>query len=174
MKKIIAFMLTSIMIFASVFCLAGCDEKSLEVFKEEYEGKFCRLQEAYDTGLITKSDLKKIADIHNNVLYHKAPAYYYEKFFGDEPNPKYYKEFPESLKGEIKRAYAGYLNENAKDPIDTEEDVMIYEYLGAFSGCPAIMLGSQNHLPYCAFSKETVADIVINYTSTGDYIWIYY
>ena len=82
MKRIITFLLTSVMLFACVFGLCGCKTSSA---KDAMTGEFFELKDIYESGEITRQDLLSIAYYSNHGIPNENKEQYPEDF---EPTPK--------------------------------------------------------------------------------------
>ena len=116
MRKLLAFLLVAVLIFATAVAFVGCDGCS-----ESENGEVIGLQEAYEKEYLTQEDLLSI-------------AYYYqgtknnEELMGEDYVPKH-KE-PETLNEKIAEKIIEVLKKK------TEQDyIEIASYLGTYNNC---------------------------------------
>ena len=127
------------LILIMIFPLSACGNKKY--------GNFYELIYAYDNGVISKEDLRAIAEKHNN---------------------RHYDTMPKKYETKVKKAYAAKFPK--KD--HSYKDVVIHEYLGEYNGCLAMMIRYRDIQTVEVISTITVDDIVIHY-SNGFEIIIY-
>ena len=109
---------------------------------------FYRLQAAYKKGLVTKKDVKTIADLHKN---------------GNAD------VLSNEIANEIKTAY---FEKNHRDDM-TVNDVVIRKYLGTYSGAVAVMIDYIDSGYPAVSSSETVGGVKFEYSSGGLQITIW-
>ena len=128
--KKLASILSSFIIGLCICC--GCDNG------EEYGG-FYDLEYAYENELLTKDDIKTIAEKHNS---------------------KQLETVRSEAETELKKAYA------AKYPRDdsTYKDVVIDEYLGEYKGCFVMIIRYNDEYAAAEYSTVTIAETEIRYS----------
>ena len=142
----------------TLFSCAGCGEGEPQAIVPPPTGVFYTLKEAYDSGWLTKKDVRSI-------------VYYYQG--GDEGfTPK--KKDPEVLSAEteliLKQAY---LQTELKEPNISLDYVKIYNYYGTYNGMIAVHIWDV----YCCYdfyfhSKYDVGGITL-YDFTESHIYIF-
>ncbi len=105
------------------------------------KGKLYTLQEAYDSGWLTKDDLMSIAYYHNGGREHN------EDIMTEDyaPQPKTPEAIDKATEQGIKNAAAWELRNDEIEPIPeaAAEGFTILEYYGSYSGCYVILM--RNH-----------------------------
>jgi len=133
-KKIL---ILGVAIIMALGLFAGCGGNNGKIVINE---PFYSLQAAYNEGLITKKDLKTIADFHKN---------------GNTD------VLDDGIANEIK---AAYFEKNPQDEM-TADDVVIDKYYGTYNDCVAVMIGYLNSGYTGAMEKETIAGVRFGYNS---------
>ncbi|MDE7454442.1 MAG: hypothetical protein K2M64_01280 [Clostridia bacterium] len=150
-KKIIRLISTIVLITLILGCVMvvvmGCTE--------EVNGRFYRLQEAYDEGLLTQEDLLNIAYYHNGGIKGN------EDLFPENYVPKQKDNLDNSVTRKVKQ---GYLNQfYSKDENTSIDDVTILQYYGTYNGCVAVMISDEYSGVSTAIVELTVANVWIKF-----------
>ena len=117
---------------------SGCGGNNGKVVVNE---PFYSLQAAYNDGLLTKKDLKSIADFHKNGN---------TNVLADE------------TANEIK---AAYFDKNPQGGM-TADDVIISKYYGTYDNCVAMMIGYRNSTYADVIQTETIGGTKFEYSSS--------
>ena len=126
MKRIFIALVTTVLSCIMLFAFVACKDNEDE--KDKLQSTVCGLEEAYESGLISKDELRSI-------------AYYYN---GEEaatdfvPIPKNPESLSEETVLKIKKAY--YLKLGGDEKGAVIDDVGIGGYYGTYSGCVVVVI----------------------------------
>ena len=142
MKKIL------IIVLLSLFLSVGCTRKD--------SSHIYSIKDAYECGLISKDDLKLLAEYYNSVQ-------------NDQSMNRYFVE--QLNENEIKRIKKTYLNEYIKKdyPFAKISDVLITNYYGKYGNCVALDIRDAiRKIDVLVLEEYVIDDIVFyNYTQPG-------
>ena len=129
MKKLFSALLAGALLLAMGLSLTACGPQA--------SGMFYSLEEAYEAGFLTRSDLISIAYFHNGGR--KQNESVMEE--GYAPKPKDPQELSEEISFRIRSTAASDYRKNRTDARKAmADDFTIIEYCGTYNDCVAIML----------------------------------
>ena len=160
MKRFFVILVCIILSGLTLFSLNGCTYNENQ--EENIQSTICGLEEAHETGLISKDDLKSI-------------AYYYNGENAETdftPIPKNPQTLSENTISKIKRAYYDKVSNGKSEA--TVDDVYIGGYYGTYNGCVIVEINGDcmsgiggDPISY----PEYVIDGVVFYWYTPLQVW---
>ena len=156
MRKFLGLVLTGILLFCTIFSIAGCGEEN-----DFIEGSFYSLEEAYENGWLTRKDLESIAN--------------YYRINDDVPEESLINTYGEEVVNKIKEAAVECFHTGKAGFEQVEEttinDIIFEEYYGTYNSCIVLKIWIKD-LYYPAVEEEIVIDgITFNYTGTFISVW---
>lgn len=153
-----------LIIWVLIMCLSilcACADKNGNEFDDTpaKRGDLYTLQEAYDLGLITKTDLQ-------NIAYYANYPNHDESF---TPTPKNPEELSAETAHAIKQTYAYEIHQENENLTITPSAVDIRRYHGTYNNCVVFMKGSW----FQAFSEVEIGGITfLRYPVQEIYVWV--
>ncbi|MCH5148830.1 MAG: hypothetical protein J1G05_05675 [Clostridiales bacterium] len=128
MKRIFITLVTTVLSCIILFAFVACKENEDE--EERVQSTVCSLEEAYESGFISKDDLRSIAYYYNSE----------EAATDFVPIPKNPESLSEETVRKIKKAY--YFKVGGEKTEAVVDDVSIGGYYGTYSGCVVVVINA--------------------------------